>query len=140
SHLALNDLEARNVRERVTLAAHAEAFIGGGHDPEIAVAKERLRQPLAAALEAALAALGAREKTLLRLHIVDNLTIDEIGALYRVHRATAARWLVSIRGSVLDAIRGHLGLSARPTSSEFRSIVALLRDELHVSVERALAG
>jgi RNA polymerase sigma-70 factor, ECF subfamily len=138
AHLALNELEARAVRDRHTLAAQAEAFVSAS-DPEVAVARARLRQPLAAALETALGALTPREKTLLRLHILDNLTIDEIGVMYRVHRATAARWLVAIRASVLRAVRSHLGLAARPTSSEFRSIVALLRDELHVSVERALA-
>jgi len=138
AHLALNELEARQVRERRTLAAQAEAFVGA-NDPEVTVARAHLRQPLAAALETALGALGPREKTLLRLHILDDLSIDEIAAMYRVHRATAARWLVAIRTSILAAVRSHLGLAARPTSSEFRSIVALLRDELHVSVERALA-
>jgi RNA polymerase sigma-70 factor (ECF subfamily) len=140
AHAALNALEANQVRQRRTLAAEAEKYVGNANDPEVAVAKERLRQPLSAALEAALVTLTPREKTLLRLHILDNLTIDEIGSMYRVHRATAARWLVGIRAALLAAVREHLGLPARPSSSEFRSIVALLRDELHVTVERALAG
>jgi RNA polymerase sigma-70 factor (ECF subfamily) len=139
AHMALNDIEARNARTRHTLAAHAEQLVLRS-DPELKVDKETFRQPLAEALEAALAALSPREKTLLRLHILDNLSIDEIGAIYRVHRATAARWLVGIRGTVLATVRNHLQLPARPTSSEFRSIVALLRDELSVSVARALAG
>jgi RNA polymerase sigma-70 factor (ECF subfamily) len=139
THLALNEIESRKVHVRQTLAAQAEQLVRRS-DPELSIARDALRQPLAEALETALLALSPREKTLLRLHILDNLTIDEIGTMYRVHRATAARWLVSIRGVLLASVRKHLQLPARPTSSEFRSIVALLREELSVNVERALAA
>ena len=40
----------------------------------------------------AFAALESRERNLLRYALGDGLSVDAIGTLYRVHRATAARW------------------------------------------------
>ena len=42
---------------------------------------------------------------MLRLHVIDELTIDEIGTLHGVHRATVARWL--------DRVREHVALGVR---------------------------
>jgi RNA polymerase sigma-70 factor (ECF subfamily) len=47
------------------------------------------------ALEEALTGLEARDRQLLRLHFVERQSVDRIGDLYGVHRATAARWVVA---------------------------------------------
>ena len=64
-----------------------------GDDPELAYMKRTYAREFQAAFAEALAQQGAREQTLLRYHHVDGLNIDEIGAIYRVHRVTAFRWL-----------------------------------------------
>jgi RNA polymerase sigma-70 factor (ECF subfamily) len=108
--------------------------------PELTAMRQLYRQRVHAALERALARLTARDKTLLRLHVVDGLNIEAIGALYRVHRATVARWLVASRGRIHENVKDELGLARVPSSSELRSLVSLLGDEIHISARRILQG
>jgi RNA polymerase sigma-70 factor (ECF subfamily) len=122
----MNDLAA--------LAALAESELG----PEANVIKARYHGALEEALKGALASLDDREKTLLRLHFLDGLNIDAIGRIYHVHRATVARWLVAVRRRVLDRVRSELRLPVYARSSELRSLVGLMRDELQLSLKRIL--
>jgi RNA polymerase sigma-70 factor (ECF subfamily) len=105
-----------------------------GDDPALAALKERYRDALANAFREALAALGARERTLLRYQLVDGLSIDDIGAIYQVHRATAARWLVKVRDELIDrtyrTLADRLGLDA----ADVPSVVRLVQSQLEVSV------
>ncbi|MBE7450700.1 MAG: hypothetical protein HS111_17930 [Kofleriaceae bacterium] len=91
-----------------------------------------------AAFTEALAGLGAREQTLLRYHHVDGLNIDEIGAIYRVHRVTAFRWLEKAKEKLVDATlvvaRARLNVSAR----ELESVLRLIRSQVHLSLVRHL--
>jgi RNA polymerase sigma-70 factor, ECF subfamily len=106
--------------------------------PELAAIKGQNHTLLQQALEGALRALTPREKTVLRLHLVDGLNIETIGTIYRVHRATVARWLVSARGHVYEHVRRTLRLELRTTSSELRSMVDLFRADVQLSVRRVL--
>ena len=116
-----------------------ESFASFVEDPELAAIKNTYRDRFGAQLEASLSTLEPAEKTLLRLHIVDRLNIDAIGTIYRTHRATIARRLVRIRGKVLDDLRRQFATRWGVSSSEMRSLVRLLRDEIHLSARRVLA-
>jgi RNA polymerase sigma-70 factor (ECF subfamily) len=107
-------------------------------NPEAETAKNLYRDRFKGVLEASFQALPTREKTILRLHVVDGLTIDAIGMIYAVHRATAARWLVAIRKQILETLKRELGLHWKASSSEFRSLAWLLREQVHVTAERVL--
>src|SRR6187549_3499831 len=52
--------------------------------PEAEALKGVFRERLVGALEESIQGLGPREKTLLRLHVVDGLNIDVIGRIYHV--------------------------------------------------------
>ena len=75
---------------------------------------------------------------LLRYQLIDGLTIDEIGALSRVHRATAARWLATIRDGLVERTRELLGEALGVDSVEAASIVRMVQSQLDVSVIRHL--
>jgi RNA polymerase sigma-70 factor, ECF subfamily len=118
------------------IAQHAIA----GDDPEVEYMKRTYAGEFKAAFSEALKALGAREQTLLRYHHVDGLNIDEIGAIYRVHRVTAFRWLEKakeqlVRGT-LDILRNKLKLPA----SELDSVLRMIRSQIHLSLMRHLGG
>jgi RNA polymerase sigma-70 factor (ECF subfamily) len=74
------------------------------------------------------------------MHYVDGLNIEAIGAVYHVHRATVARWLIAIRAEVLNGLRERFALAPKATSSDFRSYYSALRDELHLSISRVLGS
>src|SRR5439155_18092365 len=113
-------------------------LVGEQTSPELAAVRHRHASAFQAALERSLDALAARDKTLLRMHFVDRLNIEAIGRIYRVHRATVARWLVAIQKAVLDNLRKELALDLRATTSEFRSMLAVVRADLELSLRHLL--
>lgn len=106
---------------------------------ERVMAKARVAGQFQRALDYAISGLDAKRHTLLRLHFVDGLSLDEMGAFFRVHRATVARWLVAARRDVYDTVRTRLGLELAPNSSEFRDLVNVAMSEVHISLARPLA-
>src|SRR5205823_12308411 len=82
---------------------------GTAIDPVLAQLKQRYRDEFGEAFRQAAAALTPRERTLLRYRFLDGLSIDEIGVLHRVHRATVARWIAAIREALFEATRERLG-------------------------------
>ena len=82
--------------------------------------------------------LGAEDRTLLRQQIVDQLSIDEIGAAFGVHRATAARWLHRARGALVTATRGRLAARLKLSVDEIDSVIRLVQSQLDASVIRYL--
>jgi RNA polymerase sigma-70 factor (ECF subfamily) len=102
--------------------------------------KRTYSEQFKAAFSEALKGLGPREQTLLRYHHVDNLNIDEIGAIYRIHRVTAFRWLEKAKEQLvrntLEILRGRLKLPA----SELDSVLRMIRSQIHLSLVRHLGG
>jgi RNA polymerase sigma-70 factor (ECF subfamily) len=132
----------RGARRAERREANDDALLDvpGALDVELDHLKTRYRGELQAALRRALSSLTARERNLLRMHFIEGLSVDDLGALHRVHRATAARWIVSIRERLFDAIREDLTHRLGIDRSEFDSLVALVRSQLDVSLHRFLAA
>lgn len=105
-------------------------------DPEAAFLRQHHRASVETALAAALAALSARERNLLRLHFAEGCTLDQLATSYQVHRATVARWIAAARTAVLESMARHLGASAGLTVAEMQSVVRLLGSQLDVSLSR----
>jgi RNA polymerase sigma-70 factor (ECF subfamily) len=110
----------------------------GDSDPELELIKERYREQVNAALRDAFSALSAEQRNLLRLSYRDGRSIDELGALLNVHRATAARRVQEAREAILDCARRRLSEELQLGTDELRSLLALLRSQLHLSVSRLL--
>ena len=108
-------------------------------DPEIAHLKDRYRDELRTAIGDAIAALDARDRLLLKYHYVDGISIDRIGGLYGVHRATAARWLGAAREALSVATHRLLGARLGVTASQLRSIARLVESQLDLSIRRLLS-
>jgi RNA polymerase sigma-70 factor (ECF subfamily) len=128
----------RRARKTETLdEVELEMLAGSQEDLELELLKNRYRDEFRSALGEALRSLPARERTLLRQQFVDGLTIDELGALYRVHRATAARWLRHAREAVLARTKAVLIKRLALQPAELESILRVIRSGLDVSL-RAL--
>jgi len=70
--------------------------------------KAQYRGVVIAALRAASAELPPGDRHLLRQHFVAGLSIDQIGAVLGIHRATAARRLAKAREQLVVRVREHL--------------------------------
>jgi RNA polymerase sigma-70 factor (ECF subfamily) len=112
--------------------------LGDAGDPLLSQLKAEYRTEFATALREAIAELGAEDRTLLRQQIVDQLSIDEIGAAFGVHRATAARWLQRARGALVTATHGRLAARLKLPVDEIDSVIRLVQSQLDASVIRYL--
>ncbi len=109
-------------------------------DPELGYMKAAYRAAFKTAFQEALDSLHAKERLYLKQQIVDGLSIDELGTLYQVHRATAARWVQSAREKLLSRTRRTFMMNARLTSDECESIMRMVRSQLDVSLHRRLGA
>jgi RNA polymerase sigma-70 factor (ECF subfamily) len=112
--------------------------LGDAGDPLLSQLKAEYRSEFATALREAIDVLDAEDRTLLRQQIVDQLSIDEIGAAFGVHRATAARWLSRARGALVTATRARLAARLRVSVDEIDSVIRLVQSQLDASVVRYL--
>ncbi len=107
-------------------------------DPELAYMKKTYRAAFKRAFQAALGSLTSRQRNVLRLHHFGGLTVEQVGKVYGVHRATATRWLAQIRASLMSATGERLGADLNIPPAELGSLMGLIRSRLDVSVQRLL--
>jgi RNA polymerase sigma-70 factor (ECF subfamily) len=107
-------------------------------DPELGHIRTMYRKEFSDAFKEALGALSARERNILRMYLLDGLNIAEIGAIYRVHRATVARWIAKYREMLLVETRNRLVQKLRISESQFQSLMVVVRSHLELSLERFL--
>jgi RNA polymerase sigma-70 factor (ECF subfamily) len=127
---------AKRRRERPEEEGAAVTDVG----PEISYLKQRYRTEIEEAIARAIGHLPERARTLLRLHLGQRLTIDHIGAMYRVNRATAARWLSAARDALSAAARSEIKAALRIDDKECDSLMTVMRSDLEVSVVRHLTA
>jgi len=107
-------------------------------DPALAYLRDRYRADVDVAMRAALVALAEQPRALLRYSLIDGWSIDKIGTLYGVHRATAARWLTAARDELGAGIRAELARRLAIPVDDVDSIVRLVQSKIDVSMERLL--
>lgn len=90
------------------------------------------------AVNDAIARLTADQRTILRFHARDGLTIDQIAPMLGIHRATAARRLERARADVLEHTKAVLREKHGLSDSEARSLCMALGGQLDMSLGRAL--
>jgi RNA polymerase sigma-70 factor (ECF subfamily) len=138
ARLALK-LKTASDRRSTSDAVVLDALVAAGTDPELASAKTQHREMFCTELERCFENLEPREKTLLRMHFLHDMSIDEMGTILRVHRATVARWLVALRRQILASLSKRLSLHIR-SGSEVNSLIRLVRSDVEISVRRLLGG
>lgn len=107
-------------------------------DHETAYLKLHYREAFKAAFQAAFHELSHRDRNVLRYSILDRLNIEQIGAIYHVHRATVARWIAGAREQLLAGTRVLMLQRIKGADVNFESVMRLIESELEVSVCRLL--
>ena len=136
----------------IALREHLDAHRAPNHDidsdddvgaavvaPELALLRARYMDSLRTALSAALRARPPRERTLLRMHYVDGLSLSSMGALYRVNKGTISRWLANAREAVLTDVLAILQHEIGCSPAEAQSLACVLQSELHLTLPGLLA-
>jgi RNA polymerase sigma-70 factor (ECF subfamily) len=115
------------------------ALADGTLDAGLQYQRKLYQEEFRAAFAEAVGKLTTRERNLLKHSVLYGANSDDLGALYQVHRATAARWLAAARERLaLETQRGMLA-RLRIERSEYESILRLIQSQLDVSVARILS-
>ena len=86
------------------------------------------------AFKEALASLTSRERNLLRYHFLEGMSIDRIGALYGVHRATAARWIQGARENLCERTRTNMCKRISLSEEGFERILGLIESQIAINL------
>jgi RNA polymerase sigma-70 factor (ECF subfamily) len=103
-------------------------------DPELEAMRARYAPEVKRALAQALTELTPRQRNVLRQYHIDGLTIDQLAVLYKINRATAARWVAGARLALVTATRARLVAELQLDSREVDSVIRLVRSLISISV------
>jgi RNA polymerase sigma-70 factor, ECF subfamily len=127
-------------RERPTESVELFDAVMGGDDAELTYLKASYREVFRAAFEHAVRHdLSIHDRLLLRQHFLDGLTIDQVCALHRVHRTTAARWLGRVRDKLYRGTRRQVQEALAIAPAEFEELLRVIASQLDASIRRLLA-
>jgi len=124
----------RNARE----AAGAEPAVGAHTHPETAYMKEKYRRAFEEALAQALERLPEQERALLRLHLVNGVSLEKIGTMFSVSQPTASRWLAAARTKLLDDVKQTLAPRLGTSSAELASLAGMVASRIDLSLSTLL--
>ena len=112
--LSLDDQEWKDAVDQLTSPSN----------PELALLEKSRQTELRAALGEALRRLPRREKIVLRLHVFQSLSTEQLARIFHVNGATVRRWIQGARAIVLENVRSMLAHTAHWSSSQLDSALA----------------
>lgn len=136
---ALN-LRGSGRREMPMTSSQVAALAPAVDDAGLKYLKGRFADEFEESLARACGGLTERDRTILRLRYADDLNIDQIGALYGVHRATVARWIGRIRDEVYEGTRKDLIGRLKLDDSDFEALLRLAQSQIDVSLSAVLTS
>jgi RNA polymerase sigma-70 factor (ECF subfamily) len=107
-------------------------------DPELELLRARYAPIIRTAVRAALVELSARERTVLRFHLVAGMSTAKIAAMYHVNQSTVARWVQAARQTVRERTNTALVESLGVAPAELHSLAGLLLSRLDLSLSGLL--
>ncbi|MBK7863731.1 MAG: sigma-70 family RNA polymerase sigma factor [Archangiaceae bacterium] len=108
--------------------------------PELQTLKAQHGPAFRSAFDQAFNSISSRERAVLKLHLCERASIDQIAALYGIHRATAARWIQRINQALRERTMMALTNALNGATTEAQSLVKHLVSGLDVSIRRQLAA
>jgi RNA polymerase sigma-70 factor (ECF subfamily) len=112
----------------------------GVPDPQLEYLRRVYGASFRAAFAAAVASLAPRERNLLRLAVLDGLGIDQLAAIFHVHRATAARQLKQARETLVAGTRDRMRADLAITDTELESIMRMINSLADITLAHVLRG
>lgn len=105
-----------------------------GSDPELAVLLESYRAEVGAALAEAIDSLSDKHRAILRYKYAERLNVDQIGAIFGVHKTTAFRRLEQARAELIAAARAALKRRLQVDDDGLMSIIRVVSSHLDLTL------
>jgi RNA polymerase sigma-70 factor (ECF subfamily) len=116
-----------------------EALVGDDDVLALDVVKAEYRGAVAAAMCEAANRLEPGDRHLLRQHLVGGLSIDQLGAVLGIHRATAARRIARAREQLAADTRKEVPRRLDLDPCELDEVIGLVMSRLDLSIGKLLA-
>jgi RNA polymerase sigma-70 factor (ECF subfamily) len=134
------DLTKRKDRTRESSAADEDILaLPNPGDLQLDVVKAEYRAAVAQAMHEGAQLLEPGDRHLLRQHFVAGLSIDQLGAVLGIHRATAARRITRAREQLVAETRRQLALKLKLDETELDEVIGLVMSRLDISIGKLLA-
>lgn len=134
-------VRSKNAGKEISVEAEMlGAMPAPSEDPELDYIRKVYKTEFKQALQDAFTNLTARERNLLRHQVIHGLNIDQVGAIYSVHRTTAFRWIEKARKALLNKTKEALMDRLKVGQSQFLSIMRVVQSDLDVSMRRLLVS
>ncbi|MBL8940466.1 MAG: sigma-70 family RNA polymerase sigma factor [Archangium sp.] len=114
------------------------AAVPDASDLESKLARRDQQQQFRQVFREAVQALTARERSLLRLSLLDGLSIDELAPMYGVHRASVARWLTAAKERLSAITRSKLSVALQLPEADVERLLTSVQNGFELSLSRAL--
>ncbi len=108
-------------------------------DQELQYMKELYRSSFNQAFRDAVAALPSRLANVLRHYYLDEMTLEEIGSLYRVHKTTVMRWVNRAHAELEGNIKSTMVSNLNMKTSEVESVLRLIQSGIQLGLASVLA-
>jgi RNA polymerase sigma-70 factor (ECF subfamily) len=128
----------RAQRKQAIAKSEDTALADAALDVDLQYQRRLYETEFRAAFAEAIANLSVRERNLLKHSILYGANSDDLGALYNVHRATAARWLADARDALAADTQRRMIAKLSIDRADYDSILRLIHSQLDLSVERLL--
>jgi RNA polymerase sigma-70 factor (ECF subfamily) len=132
------DLGRRKDRAREELSPAAVEHALAPEDLALELIKAEYRDAVKRALLRAVDQLERGDRHLLRQHLVEALTIDQLAAVLGIHRSTVARRIANAKDRLAEATRMHLRAELALDEAELAQLVELVASKLELSMRTLL--
>ncbi len=112
----------------------------GAVDPELDLLRLKYKPAFEQALQEVVKALPSKDRLLLRMRFLENLSVARIATMQGVHRSTVARRLATLLESCATQTRARVTEVASLTQTEQDSLLRLLETGLGVSLHSILVS
>jgi len=133
------DLHRANPAVQHAESALPASVAAAATDPTSTLLKQRYKPEFEEALRVQLAALSPRDRSLLRLYLVEGLDTEKIAIIHGVHRTTVTRRIWMVGETLLQGIRRHFRQVLGIVPKECDSLAHLVRSEIGLDLPRLLA-
>ena len=107
-------------------------------DLQLRLLQQRFGPDFGTAVKESMAELSSQDRSLLRLHFLNGLSLNQIGAVYQVNKSTISRRLSRARETLLARTRERLERTLRIAPSELESLMRVLGPGLELSLTSVL--
>lgn len=108
------------------------------HPAETDYVRRKYAAPFSQAFRAALGSLPARERAILRLNLIERVSLDRIACIYGVSQSTVSRWVMAAQQAVFQQVQRVLVNDWKIQAAEFDSLVAALISHVNITISEPL--